>query len=113
MTDIFRNQSLGPPIDIIAGDTTVLNPLVNRVAVTSFSIHNTTAGAVVVDVYESPDSTSAAGERIAQYSVGANSSIDVIECIGQGYIVGQNLIAVGAGVGTNARLSQTDYTNAT
>ncbi len=96
MPDIFTRVS-GGVIDVDPGDTTISNPLVNRIAITAFSVHNTTAGSITIDVYESPDTTSAAGKRIAQYAVGANASVDVVEVIGQGYTVGQNIIAQAPG----------------
>lgn len=111
MPDIFTRVS-GGVTDIAAADTTISNPTDNRIAITAFSIHNTTAVSVTVDIYESPDLTSASGKRVAQYAVGANASVDVAEVIGQGYVVGENIIAVGSAVGTNARYTFTDYTNA-
>ena len=101
-----------PIIDVLAADTTVLQPASpnTRVAVSAFSLYNDTAGNVTVDIYESPDLTSASGEKVAQYVVAANSSEDVIECIGQGYAINQNLIAVGDLVGVNAKVTVTEYT---
>jgi hypothetical protein len=86
----------------------------NRQAVTGFSIFNTTAStSLTVSIYESPDTTSAAGKKIASYTLPGLSSIDVVVCIGQGYSTGQNLVAK-AGSGStgdlNAKVTWTAYT---
>ena len=98
--------------DIIAGDTSVLIPADpnSRVAVVAFSLYNTTGANVTVDLFESPDTTSAAGKQIATYDIAADSSELVVECIGQGYELNENIIAVGSAVGVNARITQTEYT---
>lgn len=100
------------PIAIIAGDTTILQPVtgdVERVAVSGFSLHNTAAGNRTVTIYESPNLTSASGVAVAVYTLAQNESVDVNQCIGQGYV--QNIIAVGSATGVNAKISYTTYTS--
>lgn len=100
-----------------ASDTTLLAEALNtRFAVTSLSIFNTTASTqLAVDFYESPDGTSAAGKKFASYILEGNTSIDVVEVIGQGFAQGQNLIGRqttgGATAGQlNAKITYTSYT---
>jgi hypothetical protein len=100
------------PISVIAGDTIILEPVsgdIERVAVSGFSLHNTFAGNITVTVYESPDLTSASGISVAKYVLAQDESVDVNECIGQGYV--RNIIAVASGVGVNAKVSYTEYTS--
>jgi hypothetical protein len=106
------------PIGLNAStDTTLLASVASpsRQAVTAFSLFNTTANARAIDIYESPDTTSAAGKKIASYTLAGNSSQDVTECIGQGYSAGQNIIAKQTTGGAsandlNAKLTTTLYT---
>lgn len=108
----IRGNIGSSPIDILATDTTILDPIsgsVERVSVSGFSLHSTAVGTVTVTIYESPDLTSASGTAVAYYSLSQNESVDVNECIGQGYT--QNIIAVASGVGVNAKISYTTYTS--
>lgn len=100
-----------PLVSIAVTDTTLLNPVapVERIAVTACSLHNTTAAAITVTLWESPDLTSASGDEIAVYAIGGDESVDVEEIIGQGYAVGRNIIAQGSGVGVVAVSTVTQY----
>ena len=100
-----------PLVSIAATDTTVLNPAapVERIAVTASSLHNTNAASRTVTIWESPNLTSASGNRIAVYSIGPNESADIEEIIGQGYAVGRNIIAQASGVGVNVVSTVTQY----
>ncbi len=104
------------PINIATSDTVLLAAVTtpDRQAVTGLSIFNTTAStSLTVSIYESPNTTSASGKQIASYTLPGLSSIDVVECIGQGYSTGQNLVAK-AGSGStgdlNAKVTRTAYT---
>lgn len=66
----------------------------NRAMVTGLSIYNTTGGNAVVEIYESPDNTSAAGTLVATLTIATASSEQPVECIGQGYAAGRRLVAV-------------------
>lgn len=115
---IKSNVSVAP-IDLAAAstDTTLVASVSGtaRQAVTAFSIFNTTAStALVVDIYESPNTTSASGKKIASYDIPGNSSIAVVEVIGQGLSAGQNIIGRvttgGATLGQlNAKITTTQY----
>lgn len=100
-------------VDILASDTTIVLPAApaERIAISAFSIHNTGASSVTLNFFLSPNTTSAAGKRVAQYTLSGNSSADVVELLGQGLAVGRNVIAVGSGTGCNATVSYTEYTS--
>ena len=93
---VFSNQSVAP-IDLAASATdTVLIAAVattSRLAINAFSLFNTTASTTItVDLYQSPDATSASGKKIATYTFDGSTSVQVIELIGQGLSAGQNII---------------------
>lgn len=109
---ITSNVGLGVTA-ILATDTSLVVPAspTQRLVISAFSIHNDgTAGATrTVELYLSPDTTSAAGDRVAYYAVGDDASVDVIELIGQGLEVGENIIGVASGTGLNAHITVTNY----
>lgn len=100
-----------PLVAIAVTDTTVLNPVapVERIAVTACVLHNTNAAARTVTLWESPNLTSASGVEIAVYEIGPDESADVEEIIGQGYLVGRNIIAQASGTGVNVVSTVTQY----
>ena len=111
---IKANVGLGP-IEVLAGDTTLIDPTgesgtAERVSVNCLSVHNdgSAGGPVTISIYISPDTTSAAGERVARYVIGDGASIDIVELIGQGledlYIIG-----VGNMLGLIATPTITEY----
>jgi len=116
---IQSNLSVAP-IDLVAtatGDTTLIASVASpsRQAVTGFSLFNTQATARAVDIYESPNTTSASGKKIATYTIDALSSVDVVEIIGQGLSAGQNIIGrqttSAAALGdVNCKRTTTSYT---
>ena len=102
----------GGVINVLASDTVIVEPTslpsVERIAVSGLSLHNTAVGTIIIQLYQSPDLTSASGDRLAYYSLAPDESADVTELIGQGFI--DNVIAVGDAVGVNAKVSYTTYT---
>lgn len=64
----------------------------NRSVVTGLSIFNTTGGNIAIDLYESPDNTSASGMKIGTYTIATLASVQPVEIIGQGYASGRRLI---------------------
>ena len=102
----------GGVIDVLASDTVIVEPgslaAVERIAVSGLSLHNTAVGTVIVKLYQSPDLTSASGDRLAYYSIAPNESADITELMGQGFLT--NIIAVGDAIGVNAKVSYTTYT---
>lgn len=91
----------------------------DRTGITAFSIFNTLAINVSFTVYESPDNTSAAGEKIAQKTVGPvggqDDSVDIPEVIGQGYAADIRVIVVidTAAVSLGELLANVTYTKYT
>jgi hypothetical protein len=102
----------GGVINVLASDTVIVEPsslpAVERIAVSGLSLHNTAVGTVIVELYQSPDLTSASGDRLAYYSIAPNESADITELMGQGFLT--NIIAVGDAIGVNAKVSYTTYT---
>lgn len=105
------------PVDLAGSvaDTTLLASVASpsRQAVTGFSLYNTAAAARVVSIYESPNTTSASGKLVATYTIAAGTSQDVVECIGQGYSAGQNIVGVmasGSAGDVNSKITTTLYT---
>ncbi len=114
---IQSNLSAAPTNLNASTDTTLVAAVTgtSRQAITAFSLFNTAAAARVIDLYESPDTTSASGKKIASYNIPANYSADVVEMIGQGLSAGQNIIGKqttgGASAGDlNSKYSYTLYT---
>ena len=80
-----------------------------RAVIGAMSLHNTTVNKIIVQIYESSDTTIASGKRIGHYTLGANQEIDVNTVIGQGYST-TNLVAIADLDGCNVKSSFTQYT---
>lgn len=98
-------------IDIDTSDTVLIQPAdpVQRLSVSAYSIHNTASTTIDVTLYESPNTTSASGTAIAEYSIAPLGSINVVEIIGQGYSQGRNIIGMASASGCNAVGTVTNY----
>jgi hypothetical protein len=114
----IRSNISPAPIALAAAstDTTLLAAVVgSRFAITGMSIFNTTAStSLTVDFYDSSNTTSASGTKIASYTLDGNSSIDVVELIGQGVLATRNIIGRvttgGATLGDlNCKMTYTQY----
>ena len=109
---IYSNKGLGVTA-IAATDTSLVVPAdpVDRLAISAFSIHNdgSAGGTVTVELFLSSDTTSAAGDRVAFYSVPDDGSVDVLELIGQGLAQGENIIGKASGTGLNAHITTINY----
>jgi len=82
-------------IDLNAASTdTTLFDSDNRAAITAMSIHNTSAGDRQVSIYISSDTTSAAGKRVALYTIASGESADINEMLGQGLSDSEQIIGV-------------------
>lgn len=82
---------------------------IQRFTIEMISIHNTTTSTISsIQIYESPDLTSASGKRVALYSLGGGESKDVFELIGQGF-EDRNIVAKAGGAGVNAQVTVTTY----
>lgn len=100
---------------ILATDTSLIVPAspVERLIIDTFSIHNDGSAAATrtVELYLSSDTTSASGDRVAYLSIPNNVGVDVVELIGQGLAVGENIIGVASGTGLNAHITVTNFDN--
>lgn len=84
---------------------------VDRYSVTTMSAHNTGAGSATIDIYISPDATSASGVKVGTYIVpntaGSNQA-DMSVVIGQGYT--ENIIVRPSIAGVTIDSSVTTFT---
>ena len=109
---IFGNIGIDT-VDVGTSDTTILEVGATdyqRVAVSAFNLHNDGILDITVEIFISPDATSASGHRVARIPLSIGSSEDVNELIGQGYDSGKYIIAKASTTGINASLSYTGYT---
>ncbi|MCH9645665.1 MAG: hypothetical protein K0U08_03370, partial [Proteobacteria bacterium] len=86
---IKSGVSLGV-VPVLTSDTVVFDSSsitnLQRYAIEAASFHNTTLSKIDdIEIYASPDLTSASGDRVALYSISSGLSKDIIEIIGQGY----------------------------
>lgn len=98
-------------VNLSVGDNTVINGSSRgqRYAVSRSSLHNPTVGPINVNIYQSPDFTSASGIFIDSYALAAGDRVSVGGIVGQGY-TGLNIIAVPDGAGCNIKCTGIDYT---
>ncbi len=101
-------------ISVGTSDTTLLDPDSgdrDRAAVSAAWLHNdgSAGGNVTVEIFVSPDLTSASGERVDRYVVGDNASVDISGIIGQGFSATGNIIAKADVTGAIAYLTITEY----
>ncbi len=99
------------PIVIGVADTVLFNPgAIDRYHVGAFAIFNDTATTITVDIYISPNLTSASGLKVETISFGPDQAADINAVIGQGYTA-ENIIGVASAVGVNSTITRTEYTN--
>lgn len=93
------------------GDTHLVNITgsVERIAITAASLYNNSGAAVQVNLFESPDATTASGTKIDQISVPANGTISVGSLLGQGYSAAQNIVATAAAANVFFSYTRTEY----
>ncbi len=111
---IKGNVGVGP-IAVGTSDTTLLDAAVGdrvRSGVSAAWIHNdgSAAATVTIEIFVSPDLTSASGERVEYISVDDNKSIDISSIIGQGFSSTDNIIAKASATGSIAYLTIVEYT---
>jgi len=99
------------PVNIGTTDTVLFIPgIIDRYHVGAFAMFNDTANTVTVDIYISPNVTSASGIKVESISLAADQAIDINAVIGQGYTA-LNIIGVASAVGLNSTITRTEYTN--
>lgn len=97
-------------VDIGTTDTVILTVPEVRQSVSAMSLHNTTSGtSIPVEIYISPDATTAGGTRVAYYNIPGNDSYDVSELIGQGFKSTEYVVAIADVVGINVKSTVTVF----
>lgn len=96
-------------ISVLATDTVIyqLTAPVERYAITSCNAYNSNASAVTLEVYISPNATSASGKLVSKITIPASQDFDINAILGLG--TNQNVIAKGSLTGVNMTLSKTEY----
>lgn len=112
---IYSNKTEGVQDLAASSADKVLHNQANRTAITGFSIFNESGANAAVDIYESPDNTSASGTKRATYTIADDESVDIIEFIGQGMKADIRIIAVVTTGGLvagdlNSKITYTEYT---
>lgn len=108
---VTASKSLGL-VNLLASDNVLIQALVgiDRQVIGSFVVHNTTVGVLQLDLYVSPDLTSASGDIIySSATIPANSQTNISELIGQSFPSGLNLIAVPSAIGINSLITVNQY----
>lgn len=107
---IFSGISTGV-IDVLASDTVALTVAAGeRIVVTKADTIADTANSPLVSFFDSPDDTSAGGDKVTSVTVASNDSESVNGIVGQGYAAGRRIIAVGSATGVNLSITYTKYT---
>lgn len=109
---IKGNVGLGV-IPVLTTDTVLLETddgSRERVAVSASYLHNDGGVTIIIEIFVSPDLTSASGDRIDYYSIADNESVDISGIIAQGFGSTENIIAVADVVGCNALTTIVEYT---
>ena len=89
-------------------DTAIFQPLSGeRMLVSSCSVNSTAA--VVLSVYESPDTTSGSGTLVQTITLASGDRVDIASVIGQGY-ESTNIIVNASAAGCTIRGTYTHYT---
>ena len=99
-------------INIGTGDTVGFTvPAGEKYKVTAANSLNDTGASVNYDAYNSPDDTSASGDKVASdLYLAAGDSSPLSEILGQSYTAGRRLILVATAVGINLSITYTKYT---
>lgn len=97
-------------VSVAVTDTTIyqLTAPVERYAITECNAHNSNAAAVTLEVYISPDLTSASGKIVSKITIPPSQDFDINAILGLG--TNQNVIAKASATGINMTLSKTEYT---
>ena len=106
---IISNVGAGV-IPILTTDTVVYDLFapVERYCVTQCNAHNTTVAGITLEIYISPNLTSASGSVIYEKAISAGDSVDIDAILGLG--TNQNVIAKASAVGINLTMTKIDYT---
>ena len=99
-----------PAIPLSTGDTVLyeVSLPIERIAVSALSVFNDGI-TTNVNIYSSPNLTSASGTKIGSVTVGTDKAVDLVSVIGQGFKVGENLIATAGTSDVNASITVVEY----
>ena len=98
------------PLPVLVGDSTIL-VVTDRVSISAANIFNNGPNtSTTVLFYSSPDETSGNGTLIGWEKIGLNEDLDVTSIIGQGYALGENIVAVADFAGVNCSVTYTQFT---
>ncbi len=104
----IKTRLSNPTVDVLASDTVIFTvDAASRIAVSAFSCY--AASATDVTFYSSPNNTSASGDILATKTFATDEEKDISEIIGQGFVAGRRIIAVGDSTGVNATMTYTLY----
>ncbi len=97
-------------VNVLAADTVLYEQPAGagRYHVGAANVFNTTVASIVLQVYISPDLTSASGDLVFEGPIGTLSEVDINAIVGQGY-TNLNIIGVGAATGLNLSTTVTEY----
>mgnify|MGYP003664229656 CR=1 FL=1 len=79
-----------------------------RISVSGWFVHATSAADL--EIYSSPNLTSASGDLIYKKTYAIDDTLDVSQLIDSGFKEGENLIAVASVAGLNTTMTYTLYT---
>ena len=77
----IKSNNAANGLIIAATDTTLLNPITGRAAITFASLHEQTGSSETIELFISPDSSSAAGERLDEIVFAANETIQPVSML--------------------------------
>ena len=97
-------------VSVLTTDTVIyqLSAPTERYAITECNAHNSTSASISIEIYISPDATSASGKIVSKISIPANQDVDINAVLGLG--TNQNVIAKASAVGINMTMTKTEYT---
>ena len=96
-------------IPILLTDTIILE-VTGRVGIEAMNCFNSAAEDVVMTFFISPDLTSGSGQKVSTNTLSSGEEVDINAIVAQGYIEGQNIIAVASVAGVNCSASYTQFT---
>tara|TARA_R110000803_G_scaffold166755_1_gene230012 strand:- start:4654 stop:5007 length:354 start_codon:yes stop_codon:yes gene_type:complete len=88
------------PLNGTGGDKTLHNQA-TRSMITAFNLKNNSALEAIVRIFVSPTSASSAGDRVAEITIEAGGSADVLEMIGEGVLATYFVVAKVTTIGIN------------
>lgn len=100
------------PIPVLTTDTLILadGGAGVRHRIDAFLAVNDTGAGITMNVYDSPDATSASGDLLLSVIIAANATATLTDLIGHGFASGRNIVATASSVGVDAKITYTLFT---